>query len=135
MTIDPKIIDGLEAACEAFYNRFMDRPTIRDAEEYAALMRSCWRVIQIARVGAWPPAAKKGRFLRAEHEAEARGHIEEPHPLATAWKAVTLTKSIAVPLDVNNGRQCGRCFSDKLVNRGGGCLLCMACGFDLGCNG
>lgn len=37
--------------------------------------------------------------------------------------------------DPNNGRSCPRCHSTKLVNRGGGCLKCAACQFDLGCGG
>lgn len=35
----------------------------------------------------------------------------------------------------STGNFCPRCFSTKLVNKGGGCLRCLDCNFDLGCNG
>jgi len=34
-----------------------------------------------------------------------------------------------------SGNSCPRCFSIRLRNKGGGCMICADCGFDLGCNG
>lgn len=43
--------------------------------------------------------------------------------------------SVYAPENRYSGTPCPRCHSIRVIDKGGGCLRCLECSFDLGCNG
>ena len=56
--------------------------------------------------------------------------IAQAADLPTKSEASTSTATIKA-----TGKFCPKCNGIKLREKGGGCLACLECGFDLGCNG
>lgn len=124
--ISPEVIRETDHALDALATA---HPAVAESESYIVLAQSIRRLfllIEMERAPA-PRAPEKGRFGSAQLEADARERLEK-----------TIAPPVAPPvvaMDVNHGKCCDRCSSRRIRNKGGGCLVCLDCGFDMGCNG
>jgi hypothetical protein len=79
----------------------------------------------------WDFAALLGEpSARVIGVTEAREPSEPPRASGSAERA-----DGEKLLDVNAGRSCPRCFGRRIIDKGGSCLKCADCQFDLGCGG
>lgn len=56
----------------------------------------------------------------------------KPDPIPTKKSPPSYQLS-ARPVDGHGGKTCPKCYSFHLIHKGGGCLVCRDCHFDLGC--